>query len=371
MKGSTFSRYLTEVLRMAMVLLALGRPAQADFSPGYLHERNHEYKQALWMSELPDDRRLDEINMVGTHDSGAVHGGDAVACQTMGIRDQLKMGVRVLDMRCHHKNNTLLIYHGVFDQKQTGREFMQQVVTYLKDYPTETVLVRVKKEGDAEGCSHGFVQDFREQVFDFFEAQKPGIFWKGGPMPTMKEVRGKVVILYNFGDWTAGWNYAHAMDIQDMYALKTNWDLYAKWEAVKAQLEKAYQQGPGRGLVMNYLSASTGSFPYFVASGKSSPGTLDPQLATGLTTPGWKNSYPDFPRISCFLGVCSIVFDGTNHLTYMYIPRLVADCQSRNGGNLGKMYLGILMADFVGPDLIDRVIKTNLLIHGQLPRGDY
>lgn len=369
MRISHISRHVSAFLVLAMALLAPVRPAWAETIRGYLHDSTTYYYQARWMSAVSDDARLDEISMVGTHDSGATYGGDIAQTQTLGIRRQLEMGIRVLDMRCFHKNNSLLIYHGIIDQHQTAREFMDQVAKFLQDYPSETVLVRVKEENQGEGNTKSFAETFQDLVYAPLSAQRPGLFWEGnGALPRLRDVRGKIVLLYNFGHWYKGWDYAHAIDIQDQYAISNNWALYDKWLAVKAQMDKAYNQGPGHGLVMNYLSASGGSFPYFVASGKSSPGTEAPQLLTGKTTPGW-NDWPDFPRISCVGAVCSIAFDGTNHLAWLHLFQCRGDCERKNGGKLGKMYLGILMADFPGPDLVDAVIRTNLLKDGRLPPG--
>lgn len=78
-------------------------------------------------------------------------------------------------------------------------------------------------------------------------------------------------------------------EIQDEYHLSTNWDLYDKWTKVKDHLTNANNSDPSnRKTFINFLSGSGGSFPYFVASGQSSPGTNAPRLLTGRTTPGWK-----------------------------------------------------------------------------------
>jgi len=104
---------------------------------------------------------------------------------------------------------------------------------------------------------------------------------------------------------------------------------------------------------MNYLSGSgVGTshrlpFPYFVVSGHGHPATDANRLSTGRTTPAW-NSWPDFPRVNCFLGICTIAFEGTNTLTY--------------GGILNGYYtkrVGIIMTDFPGWDLINRIICLN------------
>ena len=104
---------------------------------------------------------------------------------------------------------------------------------------------------------------------------------------------------------------------------------------------------------LSFWTGSKGSFPYFVASGKSSPGNNHPRLLTGMTTPIFKKSYPDFPRILCFFGSCSIAFEGINILGYNFA----------NSNNYD--YLGIIFVDFPGDSLIQRTVEGNSNLFGK------
>lgn len=127
--------------------------------------------------------------------------------------------------------------------------------------------------------------------------------------------------------------------------MNTNWNLYDKWTLVKNFLGTANAAGASQ---LSFWTGHGGSFPYFVASGKSSPGNGAPRLVTGATTPGWPSSYcSDFPRVACFIGICSIVFEGINILGYNYIV------------NQNYKYLGIIFTDFAGDQLITKVIGVN------------
>jgi hypothetical protein len=119
-------------------------------------------------------------------------------------------------------------------------------------------------------------------------------------------------------------------------------------------------------------------FPYFVASGQSSPGTNAPRLWTGLVSDALtgvnKNVYPDFPRLNClytyFDNTCSIYYEGTNGLTESYLHNV-------NSSNRVSR-TGIVLGDFPGPALIDRIITQNSMNlqigttfqKGQLPVPD-
>lgn len=131
--------------------------------------------------------------------------------------------------------------------------------------------------------------------------------------PTLGDTRGKVVIIQDFVG-----NSIHGLLFDSFTNLGhknfgTNWDQYDKWLSVKNHLENADAAGKS---YLGFWTGSVGSFPYFVASGKSSPQNGAPRLATGLTTPGFSSYYPDFPRVACFIGICTIAFEGINTLAY-------------------------------------------------------
>lgn len=91
-------------------------------------------------------------------------------------------------------------------------------------------------------------------------------------IPKLDQVLGKVVILQDYSGGVTGIRYSR-FNIQDDYSVNTNWDLYDKWLKVKSHLQNANRNpGSSRGYI-NYLSASGGSFTYFISSGHMSNGT--------------------------------------------------------------------------------------------------
>jgi 1-phosphatidylinositol phosphodiesterase len=170
---------------------------------------------------------------------------------------------------------------------------------------------------------------------------------------TLDQARGRFIIMSDNGAFDPrGISYGSS-NIQDAYSLGTNWDLYSKWEKVRDHLHRA-KDGDSNTFYINYLSGSGGSFPYFVASGHSDPGTSASRLSTGRTTPGWKNSYPDFPRTGCFIGICTISFEGTNILARDRIKNFNKSKQPRT--------VGIIVADFPGDDLIQEIVNNNWIL---------
>lgn len=341
-----------QTIRTAAALIlaaAFATAATAHETPAYSHDSGpgRGYTNPGWMARLANGVKLSQLSIPGTHDTMSHHGGDAVMTQSMDLATQLNSGIRALDIRCRHINNAFAIHHGFVYQQANFDDVMKAVTAFLAAHPTETVLMRVKEEYDAKGNSRDFAATFADYM-----ARYPGKFWKyTSDNPTLGEVRGKIVLLQNFSSATQYGIKWGSLNIQDDYNFGTNWDLESKWNKVARQMDAAKADG-GAAIYVNFLSGSGGSFPYFVASGHSSPGTGAPRLATGKTTPGWKNCCKMFPRVECAIGICTIAFEGTNVL---FGTRLLA----YNNAQKAKFHVGIVMADFPGYGLIQAIVSQN------------
>lgn len=318
----------------------------AHWHSGYSHNQGIEFQNSMWMDTILDDTRLSNLSIPGTHDTMSDGpGGDIARTQAKSLNEQLNLGIRFLDIRTRVTNGSLALHHGpIFLNKMFG-DVLLESIDFLKKNPSEVIFMRIKQE-------HSSVLDteFVNILNSYLECEPYSSYIYRGENkqnPTLGEMRGKIVVIRNFLGSSMGLDYTGQFDIQDNYHLNTNWDLYDKWGSVKNQVNKANSNYSNENKYINYLSGSGGSFPYFVASGHSSPGTSAPRLATGLTHPGWKNSYPDFPRTDWFLGIATIAFEGTNVLTTDYI-------RNNNIKNTG-----IVMADFPGQGLINNIIGLN------------
>lgn len=161
--------------------------------------------------------------------------------------------------------------------------------------------------------------------------------------------RGKVVIIQNFVGAIHGLLYGSFTTIEHKN-YGTNWDQHDRWLNIKSFITATSTAKTSR---ISFWSGSVGSFPYFCASGKSSPQNGAPRLATGLTTPGFSSSYPDFPRVACFIGICTIAFEGINTLASNFL----------NSNNYA--YWGIVFTDFAGDTLIQNSILKNAGLFGR------
>jgi len=337
----------------------------AHYNNAYTHSGGVKYKDGgEWMKKIPGSRRLSHISIPGTHDTMSRYGGDLPQTQSMSLHDQLESGVRYIDIRLRLKNNTLKVYHGITYQKATFKTGVLKVlVQWLKKRPSETVIMKVKKEGSNLGKN---TKTFK-QVFEADINAVKTYIWQGYKTtdnPTLDKVRKKIIIV-GIGD-----TKPYGMD-QDKWVkatqwkMKTNHDLYNRWNQVKRGL-RAAQESKLKTTHANHnkihLTGLNGAgdgrivYPYFVSSGHTNHSSHASRLATGRTTAFYPNSYPDFPRKSG-----SILFEGLNILT---ASRLASDKWSKlvseYGGNKSSFqYVGIVMMDFPGEGLLKRIIEVN------------
>jgi len=349
---------------MALALLpALSHAGNWDHNGAFSTETSVQVDQSRWMARLSDGVRLSALSLPGTHDSAAHNAGtyngipvarDIVRTQSLTIQRQLEAGIRVLDIRNRHVGNKFYLHHGPVFLHQTFDEVLQQVTRFLAANPSETVLMRVKQEETPNGLTRHFEATFEEYVNKFL----PYLWQPTSQNPTLGETRGKIVILQNFpGDRLWGLNY-YKFKIQDDFQLSSPWGLHGKWESVKNHLNSA-RASSGNEFFVNYLSAASGAQPFFVAGGRMWANTYAPHAPTGLTTPAFNGWYPDFPRDACFLWFCTIYFQGTNSLTSAYIQ------------GQGYPFVGIVMADFPGSQLIENVIRANRQVQAPASHTDF
>lgn len=153
---------------------------------------------AKWMSDVPDEVKLCELTLPGTHDSCAFAGNLLARCQHMSLEEQLHSGVRYVDVRCRHMNDRFELYHSSFslgDFFDTG--VIVPVVSFLKQNPSETIIMLVSPEHKQKNNKKSFDDQFLEYINDTNE------FWHldGNQMPILGQTRGKIVLLRRLNFW--------------------------------------------------------------------------------------------------------------------------------------------------------------------------
>ncbi|MFI5866883.1 phosphatidylinositol-specific phospholipase C [Streptomyces sp. NPDC051546] len=201
-----------------------------------------------WMSGLGDSTALQRMTIPGTHDSGATRGGLYVACQNTSIADQLGSGIRFLDVRCRVTGGSFAIHHGAYYQNLMFGDVLAACWNFLAAHPSETVLMRLKQEYSEESDA-----TFRAVYDDYLNNRGwSPLFKVADSLPTLGQVRGKVLLLPDNGGLPGGLRYGdgNVFDIQDDYMAEP----FAKRGKIENQFRKAVQQ-PGK-FFMNYTSTA-------------------------------------------------------------------------------------------------------------------
>ena len=245
-----------------------------------------------WMSQLPDAKKLSQLTLPGTHESCTAFLTEAASCQNWDLATQLQHGIRYVDIRCRHVQNVFAIHHeNIYVGFDFGEGVRDVCVDFLKANPTECIVMQVKHEYTDADPSLTF-----QQVFDGYRQGFESFFYTGDHIPTLGEVRGKIVVVRRFAvdspgtveglmpltwqdnvtfgvQYTAQNGETVKFQIQDKYNLDPD-GIGAKWLALKPLLDQA-NADPSDAWYINFASGTAPAdfdFPNAVA------GTINPQL---------------------------------------------------------------------------------------------
>lgn len=242
-----------------------------------------------WMSKIPSDFLISEINLPGTHDSCAryVDFSYFSKCQNMSIYEQLHIGIRFIDIRVEQVGDRLRLVHSISKCYKDARhseilyfdDVLQDCFLFLKKYPTETIIMSLKRDNG------GSSEDAFDTFFNsYLHSDDP--WYLENRVPTMGEARGKIILFnrccvnyenpsHTYTDYNTGLNFSGFPDQskstesgfitaqiprrdnkrgykyfqQDMYKLKPK----QKWEnGILPTLENPLKE---QGIAINFFSA--------------------------------------------------------------------------------------------------------------------
>lgn len=158
-----------------------------------------------WMKYVDDNKFLDELSIPGTHDSGTCSvdndtepQSSQVKCQQDYIPTQLLEGIRYFDIRLG-KGDDPGIDHGIFYllKKDGNYLHLSDVIGYFKTFLNENpseALIMLASRGNDEATDESVTTAFAKVMHD-----NPDLFYTSSRIPTLNEVRGKIVLLRRFG----------------------------------------------------------------------------------------------------------------------------------------------------------------------------
>lgn len=199
-----------------------------------------------WMKYVDGNKYLDELSIPGTHDSSTCSVDNdtepqtsLAKCQQDYIPTQLLEGIRYFDIRLGKNNDKgdPGIDHGIcyLLKKDGGFIHLSDVIGYFKTFlnenPSEALIMLVSR-GNDEATDESVTTAFAKVLDD-----NPKLFYTSSHVPTLNEVRGKIVLLRRFklaGDSVDG--HTWGLDL-------TEWDDKIKVHSGKSMCLVKYEQG--------------------------------------------------------------------------------------------------------------------------------
>lgn len=226
-----------------------------------------------WMRHLPDTMSLAALSLPGTHDTMAHNSSIPTLTQDFDLATQLRAGVRALDIRTRHFRDVFPIHHGPEYLHANFTDTIRTVTDFLRTNPSETVLMRLKKEHTEEENTRSYEATLNWYIHDNPDTRNllaehlwtPPAGYQG-QIPGLGESRGKIVVLQDFTAAVYGPRWTGpSMDIQDDFELPGLPAVATKWDKARLQFERAAVGDP-QTLFVNHLSA-TGESPAAMATG--------------------------------------------------------------------------------------------------------
>lgn len=157
-----------------------------------------------WMKYVDDNKFLDELSIPGTHDSGTCSvdndtepQSSQVKCQQDYIPTQLLEGIRYFDIRLGKGDNPGICHGDFYLFKKDGDYLhLSDVIGYFKTFLSENpreALIMLASRGNDEATDDSVTTAFAKVMAD-----NPDLFYTSSHVPTLGEVRGKIVLLRRF-----------------------------------------------------------------------------------------------------------------------------------------------------------------------------
>lgn len=295
-----------------------------------------------WMKQLRDDRLVCDLSLPGSHDACTAEGWKnkiiafalemTAKCQDLTVKEQLKAGVRVFDLRPERDLESLKwvlrCSHGVAGTKMYVSDFFKEMKQFLAANPTEFCIVTVDLSATKDMKAWG--KEFSALIGS---TEFKGLFADFKARLTVGEMRGRVLLLSKceyatkpVGGYCYGWVYDQALDKQQQgYIIAADGSRTPLW--VQDYWKNITRKGKDQALV-NMLEASV-------------------KRDMTADAPAWVINYP------------SAYIDGPFSDNYrknaVSTNKLAVDWLETHTGSVGIIYM-----DFAGMDKSVDYTKTKL-----------
>ena len=218
-----------------------------------------------WMGALEDSARLNSLTIPGTHDSGALHSLAEISgkCQSLPIAEQLKIGVRFLDIRLQLVDNELKVVHSFADQLTDFEDVLEDMTAFVRAHASEFLIVSIKEDADPKRSDRPFAEVLEAMLLSHKEVSSARTLPE-----TVGDARGGIHIMARYANASIGLPCYDGWVNDDTFVLGEVYvqDNYRVPDAAEkiADIRKTYavaQEGT-YALVLNYTSCYLAScFP--------------------------------------------------------------------------------------------------------------
>jgi 1-phosphatidylinositol phosphodiesterase len=213
-----------------------------------------------WMSKIPN-KLVSEMTIPGTHDTCArVSVFGFIQTQTWPLAEQLKAGIRYVDIRCMHYENRFEVHHDMFYCGVSFDNVLSIIKDFLTNYPSEGFIMRIREDFKAMFCTRSFEETF----IDYLNKNKDLVYLAQG-VPYLDDIRGKIWILINFDSSIKCFKYGDAI-IQDCWWIDSISAIDIKCDLIREWFRKAIS-GKRDDLYLNFCSAvGYTTWPFMIAN---------------------------------------------------------------------------------------------------------
>lgn len=219
-----------------------------------------------WLSKCPQEARITSLLLPGTHDTMTAPCGERYYhTQSLGLEEQLRIGVRFLDIRLRR------------DMKAAHREWISDITAdrifticgeFLQQHRSEFILMRVQNANEQKDDYPEYGAALQKKIakYDdlFYHWNQDKVGWM-----SLGEAAGKIVALecappaYGFSaiagrKWAENWHENPLVSLEDI------WDgprLADKVKAIEEQMAKANALGEDV-LSLAHISATNGELGF-------------------------------------------------------------------------------------------------------------
>ena len=189
-----------------------------------------------WLKDIPDQTRISQMTIPGTHDSCSLFGICCARTQTWTLTEQLNAGIRFLDIRLRRINNILRAYHAFIDQKENFDNILRYLIGFLDRNPTEFIIVEINSEHTPLNSTMSFDELYQRYTLNY----KNRIVEYDNKDLTVGELRGKLYILKIFEGSLSG---TQGVFLQNKWSINFKWYINVKKRKIKEFFNRVTRLG--------------------------------------------------------------------------------------------------------------------------------